>query len=166
MAVFTKAPLNDPSTGIERHGMSAIDGLSNINYNSFLISGNSPVKKADSNFSINGAATSLTEAPKTDKLRGSAAEEFQKYMQMTPAEKVRYGVLSELGITEEQLGAMPPEQREAMEKKIADMIAIRTGGTDQNALALQQGQSATNANLFKVIEAGSKVALPLVNIFS
>lgn len=145
--------------------MSAIGGLSNLNYNSFLISGNSPVRKSDQSLAV-GAANSLTQAPKSEKTSGSAADEFRKYMEMTPAEKVRYGVLSELGITEEQLAALPPEQREAMEKKIADMIALKTGGTDANALALQQGQSANNANLFTMIQNGSRMALPLVNIFS
>jgi hypothetical protein len=146
--------------------MSSIGGVSSPNYDSFLISGNSNVRKPDLN-NQSTLVNSLREAPKTAKTLGSgAAEEFQKYMQMTPAEKVRHGVLSELGMTEEQLAAMPPEQREAAEKKIAEMIAMRTGGTDQNALAVQQGQAGGGAGLFNLVQAGARAALPLVDVFS
>lgn len=147
--------------------MSSIGGLSNLNYNSLLISGNSPVKRPDQSF-LTSQTNTVSEAAKTSKTTGSSAtEEFRKYMQMTPAEKVRHGVLSELGITEDQLAALPPEQREAMDKKIADMIAIRTGGTDQNAQAIQQGQSSlAGAGLFNLVQAGSRAAMPLVDIFS
>jgi hypothetical protein len=148
------------------HDMSSIGSVSNLNYDSFLISGNSNVKKPDQN-SLTSQANSVREAPKTGKTTGSSAtEEFRKYMQMTPAEKIRHGVLSEMGITEEQLAALPPEQREAMDKKIAEMIAIRTGGTDQNALAIQQGQSAAAGGLFNLVQAGARVAMPLVDVFS
>lgn len=146
--------------------MSSIGGLSNLNYNSLLISGNSNVKRPDQP-SLVSQATNVSDTSKTSKtIGGSAADEFSKYMQMTPAEKIRHGVLSELGITEEQLAALPPEQREAMDKKIADMIAIRTGGTDQNAQAIQQGQSLAGAGLFNLIQAGSRAAMPLVDVFS
>jgi hypothetical protein len=125
------------------------------------------VKRPDQSF-LTAQTNTVSEAAKTSKTTGSSAtEEFRKYMQMTPAEKVRHGVLSELGITEDQLAALPPEQREAMDKKIADMIAIRTGGTDQNAQAIQQGQSSlAGAGLFNLIQAGSRAAMPLVDIFS
>lgn len=145
--------------------MSSIGGVSNLN-NSLLISGSSNVKKPDQNY-LTSPASAISEAPKTGKTTGSSTtEEFRKYMQMTPAEKIRHGVLSEMGITEEQLAALPPEQREAMDKKIAEMIAIRTGGTDQNAQAIQQGQSLAGAGLFNLVQAGSRVAMPLVDIFS
>jgi hypothetical protein len=145
--------------------MSSIGGVSNLN-NALLINGSSNVKRPDQNY-LTSQTSSISEAPKTGKTASSsAAEEFRKYMQMTPAEKIRHGVLSELGITEDQLTAMPPEQRAATEKKIAEMIAIRTGGTDQNAQAIQQGQSLAGAGLFNLVQAGSRVAMPLVDIFS
>lgn len=149
--------------------MSSIGGLSNLNYNSLLISGTSQVRRSDQIFPSN-QANAATEAPKSTRLVGhsSTVDEFRKYMEMTPAQKVRYGVLNELGVTEQQLLELPPEQREAMEKKIAEMIAVRTGGGDQNALAVMQGQQAQAAgtDLFKLVEAGARVALPLINVFS
>ena len=50
------------------------------------------------------------------------AEEFLKYAQMSPAERIRAAILEELGITEEELEAMDPEARKAMEKVIAERI--------------------------------------------
>lgn len=49
-------------------------------------------------------------------------KQFQEYMDKTPAERIRDAILKELGITEEDLAAMPPEQREAMEQEIAQRI--------------------------------------------
>lgn len=150
--------------------MSAIDSLSNLNYNNFLVGGPSQVRKSNPlNGTTPAANTALGATPKTT-ASSSAVDEFQKYMQMTPAQKIRYGVLNELGITEEQLAALPPEQREAMEKKIADMIALKTGGTDQNALAIQQGQQTlaggNNSDMFKAVQAAGRASLPLVNAFA
>jgi hypothetical protein len=160
-------PYRRAPPGIAREeDMSSIGGVSNLNYDSFLISGNSNVKKPDQNY-LASQANAVNEASKTAKTTGSSAtEEFRKYMQMTPAEKIRHGVLSELGITEDQLAAMPPEQREATEKKIAELIAMRTGGNEGNAQAIQQAQSPFGAGLFNLVQAGSRVAMPLVDVFS
>lgn len=50
------------------------------------------------------------------------ADEFLEYAKMSPAERIRAAILEELGITEEELEAMPAEAREAMEKQIAEKI--------------------------------------------
>ncbi|WP_010489040.1 hypothetical protein [Pseudomonas sp. S9] len=55
-----------------------------------------------------------------------AREEFRKYMEMTPAEKMRDSILKELGLTEEELDAMPPEQQSAIEEKIVQRIKERS----------------------------------------
>jgi hypothetical protein len=52
----------------------------------------------------------------------SPADEFLAYAKMTPAERIRAAILEELGITEEELEALPPEEQEAMEKAIAEKI--------------------------------------------
>lgn len=49
-------------------------------------------------------------------------EEFLKFASMTPAEKIRYLMLKEKGLTEESLAALPPAEREKIEKEIADAI--------------------------------------------
>jgi hypothetical protein len=52
----------------------------------------------------------------------SARDEFLKFQAMTPAEKMRAMMLAKLGVTEEQLKAMSPEDRKKIEDKLKDMI--------------------------------------------
>ncbi|HSB96696.1 MAG TPA: hypothetical protein VLC91_09615, partial [Spongiibacteraceae bacterium] len=64
--------------------------------------------------------TSLTQS--TASTTKTTADEFQQYMAMSPAEKMRYSVMSDLNITQEQLDAMPADQRALVEKKIEDLM--------------------------------------------
>jgi len=52
----------------------------------------------------------------------SAKDEFLKFQAMTPAQKMRAMMLAKLGVTEEQLKAMSPEERAKVEQKLKDMI--------------------------------------------
>ncbi|WP_342247161.1 hypothetical protein [Pseudomonas sp. OTU5201] len=55
----------------------------------------------------------------------SAVEKFQEYMDKSPAERIRDAILAEMGLTQEELDAMPPEEREDVEKKIAERFQQR-----------------------------------------
>lgn len=55
----------------------------------------------------------------------SAVEKFQEYMDKSPAEKMRDAILAEMGLTQEELDAMPPEEREAVENEIAERFQQR-----------------------------------------
>jgi len=52
----------------------------------------------------------------------SAKDEFLKYQAMTPAQKMRAMMLAKLGVTEEELKAMSPEDRKKIEDKLKDMV--------------------------------------------
>lgn len=52
----------------------------------------------------------------------AALAEFNDYMKKTPMEHLRDAVLKEMGVTEDDLAAMPPEKRQAMEGEIARRI--------------------------------------------
>lgn len=52
----------------------------------------------------------------------SAKDEFLKFQAMTPAQKMRAMMLAKLGVTEEELKAMSPEDRAKIEQKLKDMI--------------------------------------------
>ncbi|WJN59875.1 hypothetical protein [Pseudomonas sp. SO81] len=54
-----------------------------------------------------------------------AVKAFREYMAMTPAEKMRDAILKELGLTEEEIDALPPERQEAIEKQIAERMQQR-----------------------------------------
>lgn len=61
------------------------------------------------------ALTETTLKPKT------AAQELDDYVKMTPEQRMRADLLKKLGMTEEELAAMSPEERQAAEAKIAEM---------------------------------------------
>ncbi len=52
----------------------------------------------------------------------SAKDEFLEFMEMTPMERMRAQILRNLGVTEEQIAAMPPEERKKIEDKIRQII--------------------------------------------
>jgi hypothetical protein len=52
----------------------------------------------------------------------SAKDEFLDYAKMTPAQKMRAAMLAKIGVTDEQLKAMSPEDRKKVEDKLRDMI--------------------------------------------
>ena len=54
--------------------------------------------------------------------RNSAVQDFLNYAKESPAERLRASILKSMGLTEQQLDQMPPAQRQAMEKKIEDII--------------------------------------------
>ncbi|MET3664526.1 hypothetical protein [Caulobacter sp. 1776] len=58
----------------------------------------------------------------------SAKDEFLKFQAMTPAQKMRALMLAKLGVTEEQLKAMTPEDRKKVEDKLKDMIKQQVQG--------------------------------------
>lgn len=55
--------------------------------------------------------------------QSAAAQEFHDYMNKSAGEKMRDKILKELGLTEEEIDAMPPEQQEQIEKQIAQRMA-------------------------------------------
>ena len=75
---------------------------------------------------INAATAPKPAASSSDPLAAapakSAKDEFMDYAKMTPAQKMRAAMLSKLGVTEEQLKAMSPEERKKIEDKLKDMI--------------------------------------------
>ena len=68
-----------------------------------------------------GDAASLTEKPGTP-VTPSAAQEFRDYMALSPEEKIRLKMLNELGLTEEDYEALPPEKKDAIDKQIAQRM--------------------------------------------
>ncbi len=67
-----------------------------------------------------GVTSSPASSSQTDAT--SARAEFDKFSQMTPAQKMRAMMLAKLGVTEEQLKAMSPDERAKVEQKLKDMV--------------------------------------------
>lgn len=53
---------------------------------------------------------------------GTAAQELQDYVDMTPAERMRADLLKKLGLKEEDLASMSAEERQGIETKLRDLV--------------------------------------------
>ncbi|MDI2591535.1 hypothetical protein POF45_08875 [Pseudomonas sp. 681] len=71
------------------------------------------------NLQATDASTASTAATSTD---SAAMTDFKDYMSKTPEQRLRDSVLQEMGITEDQLKAMPPEKQLAVSKEIAQRL--------------------------------------------
>jgi len=100
-----------------------------------------------------GTTTSAAATAATAKAKQEAADraEYSKlqsalddYMSKSPAEHMRDAILKEMGLTEEELNAKPPEERMALEEEINRRIKERLVGK-------QEGDS--EAATLKAIEA-------------
>ncbi|MGE8069000.1 hypothetical protein [Pseudomonas sp. NPDC089569] len=69
---------------------------------------------------VNLQATDATGTSKSTD--SSATSEFKDYMSKTPEQRLRDSILKEMGITEEDLKAMPPEKQQAVAQEIADRM--------------------------------------------
>jgi hypothetical protein len=58
----------------------------------------------------------------SEKVGQSVEEQFLKYAQMSPAERIREAILKEMGTSEEDLQNMDPEARALKEKEIAERL--------------------------------------------
>ena len=69
---------------------------------------------------LQAAASSAAEEAK--KVGSSALAEFKDYMSKTPEQRLRDSILQEMGITEEEFNAMPPEKQQAVSQEIAQRM--------------------------------------------
>jgi hypothetical protein len=90
-----------------------------------------------------GAAASVEAASAGQPM--TAAQKLEEFLRKTPAEHMRDAILKEMGLTEEKLDAMPPEQRAAVEETIAEKIKERLLANDENAQASSQMAAASSS---------------------
>jgi len=68
-----------------------------------------------------GALLELASGKVGEQLQAKASPEaeLEKYVQMTPAQRMRESILEKLGLKEEDVAAMKPEERKGIEDQIA-----------------------------------------------
>lgn len=79
---------------------------------------------------------SLDEVEPTPLVEQSATQKFLEEARKSPIERMREQIMEELGLTEDSLAQLPPDEKRAMEDKIAKMIEekLRQGmGAEQGA---------------------------------
>jgi nitric oxide reductase activation protein len=67
-------------------------------------------------------ASSQSSTSLNAKAAKTAAQQFQEYASMTPAQRLHAEMLAKLGLTEDQFKALPPAQQQKVEEQITDMI--------------------------------------------
>ncbi|WP_338828085.1 hypothetical protein [Bradyrhizobium sp. 27S5] len=67
-------------------------------------------------------ATGSTQAASGSSLDDSVEQKFLKFAQMSPMDRMRANILKSMGMSEEDLKNMTPDQRAAVEQKIKELI--------------------------------------------
>lgn len=70
----------------------------------------------------------------------SVEKDFMKWAKMNPIERLRTAILESKGLDEDSLKALPPEEREAIEKEIREAIKEKFGVNDQGAKVAASGE--------------------------
>ena len=65
----------------------------------------------------------------------TAAQQFEQWANMTPAQRLHAEMLAQLGLTEDQFKALSPAQQQKINDQIAQMIKKQIGDTTTNAPA-------------------------------
>jgi uncharacterized protein YdeI (YjbR/CyaY-like superfamily) len=71
---------------------------------------------------------------------GSATAEFKEYMSKTPEQRLRDSILEEMGISQEEFEAMPPEKQMAVSQEIAQRMQ------DKSAVAQVEKTQASHTD--------------------
>ena len=97
----------------------------------------------------------------------TALEELTEYLRKTPEQHMREAVLKEMGLSEESLAALPPEQRATIEKtitdKIKEMLLAQNGQTRNQAQAPLPVPAVTLQSLLTQTTADSVAASSSAN---
>ena len=74
-----------------------------------------------------GTASGASAGSQADRVKS----DFLKWANMTPAQRMRANILSSMGLTEEQVAAMSPKERQKVEEKIREMIEEKLRHSDK-----------------------------------
>jgi hypothetical protein len=72
----------------------------------------------------------------------TAAQQFEQYANMTPAQRLHAEMLAQLGLTEDQFKALPPAQQQKINDQIAQMIKKQMGDTNDTRTGLITDKTA------------------------
>jgi len=107
------------------------------------ISDTGAVQGADS-----AGSTIASSAGASGSAEKTAAQDFKDYMDMPVSEKVRAGMLADMGITEDEYAAMSPAQQAGIDKKIEEKMR-----QEQEAKAADTATDGVSATLPSTLTA-------------
>ncbi len=90
---------------------------------------------------------SLGEVEPPQQVEPSATQIFLEEARKSPIERMREQILEELGLTEDSLAQLPPEEKRAMEDKIARMIEEKL----RQSMGGEQSAEADTASMIELV---------------
>lgn len=92
------------------------------------------------------AAPSSTAASSSTALNANpaktAAQQFEQWANMTPAQRLHAEMLAKLGMTEDQFKVLPPAQQQKINDQIAQMIKKQMGDSNDTRTGLITDKTA------------------------
>ena len=124
-------PANAAASALYSAAQQNAQPLTNLQATPASVAGNAQADNVNAAFAktrvmLQASASSTGTATKT-----SATDEFKDYMSKSPAQRIREQLLKEMGLTEDDFKAMPPEKQQAI--------------TDQNTALMQQKEAIKQA---------------------
>lgn len=93
-------------------------------------------------------ALQTEEAPQVSGLEElTATQKFLEEARKSPMERMREQILQQLGLTEESLAQLSPEERQAAEDKIRELIEEKL----RQAMGADERPTASNASMIEVV---------------
>ncbi|MEC5385457.1 hypothetical protein VVD49_06955 [Uliginosibacterium sp. H3] len=110
-------------------------------FQSLLATARQQLDEAISTATDNGLTGSTArKTSKTEDANAAAVKELRDYLNKTPEQRMREAILKEMGLTEEDVAKMPPEERTAVEAAIADKVRERLLAQAQEHVNAASGQ--------------------------
>jgi len=128
-------PANAAASALYSAAQQNAQPLTNLQATPASVAGNAQADNVNAAFAktrvmLQASASSTGTAAKT-----SATDEFKDYMSKSPAQRIREQLLKEMGLTEDDFNAMPPEKQQAITDQITALMqqkeAIKQAATQQ-----------------------------------
>lgn len=129
-------PANAAASALYSAAQQNAQPLTNLQATPASVAGNAQADNVNAAFAktrvmLQASASSTGTAAKT-----SATDEFKDYMSKSPAQRIREQLLKEMGLTEDDVKAMPPEKQQAITDQITALMQQKE--TIKQAAAQQQ----------------------------
>ncbi|MFJ2333368.1 hypothetical protein [Pseudomonas helleri] len=130
-------PANAAASALYSAAQQNAQPLTNLQATPASVAGNAQADNVNAAFAktrvmLQASASSTGTAAKT-----SATDEFKDYMSKSPAQRIREQLLKEMGLTEDDVKAMPPEKQQAITDQITALMqqkeAIKQAAAQQQA---------------------------------
>ena len=134
-------PANAAASALYSAAQQNAQPLTNLQATPASVAGNAQADNVNAAFAktrvmLQASASSTGTAAKT-----SATDEFKDYMSKSPAQRIREQLLKEMGLTEDDVKAMPPEKQQAITDQITALMqqkeAIKQAAAQQQAAEKQ-----------------------------